>query len=51
MTNADRIRAMSDEELAETIVSEILNLESGMRDVLEDVWLKWLQQPAEVSDQ
>ena len=52
MTNADRIRAMSDEELAELIISipmcvgedKDLNCEI---DVCKECFLKWLQQPAE----
>lgn len=51
-TNADKIRAMSDEELAEFISSipmcvgedEDLNCEI---DVCKECFLKWLQQPAE----
>lgn len=41
MTNADRIRSMSDEELAEFLEGEYGNIEVGKA-------LKWLQQPAEV---
>ena len=52
MTNADRIRAMSDEEMAEFIISipmcvgedKDLNCEI---DVCKECFLKWLQQPAE----
>lgn len=52
MTNADRIRAMSDEEMAEFISSipmcvgkdEDLNCEI---DRCKECFLKWLQQPAE----
>ena len=56
MTNADRIRAMSDEEMAEFIssipmcvgkVDEDLNCEI---DVCKECFLKWLQQPAEEED-
>ena len=51
-TNAQKIRAMSDEELAEFISSipmcvgkdEDLNCEI---DVCKECFLKWLQQPAE----
>ena len=51
-TNADRIRAMSDEEMAEFIISipmcvgedEDLNCEI---DVCKECFLKWLRQPAE----
>ena len=55
MTNAQRIRAMSDEEMAEFISSipmcvgkdEDLNCEI---DVCKECFLKWLQQPAEEDD-
>ena len=55
MTKADRIRAMSDEELAEFISSiplcvgedEELNCEI---DVCKECFLKWIQQPAEEDD-
>ena len=36
-TNADRIRAMSDEELAENLCDKRLT---------KEMWLKWLKQPA-----
>ena len=55
MTNAQRIRAMSDEEMAEFISSipmcvgkdEDVNCEI---DVCNECFLKWLQQPAEEDD-
>ena len=48
MTNADRIRAMSDEELAELIVVKINDIHhQGMRELAYSAWLKWLQRPAE----
>jgi hypothetical protein len=37
-TNADRIRAMSDEEMAENLCD---------RRLTKEMWLKWLKQPAE----
>ena len=37
-SNADRIRAMSDEELAENLCDKRLT---------KEMWLKWLKQPAE----
>jgi hypothetical protein len=37
-TNADRIRAMSDEELAENLCDKKLT---------KEMWMKWLKQPAE----
>ena len=57
-TNADRIRAMSDEEFAEALTDECLEREScyGCFAYRDDgncpgasisAWLKWLQQPAE----
>ena len=55
LTNADRIRSMSDEEMAEFISSipmcvgkdEDLNCEI---DVCKECFLKWLRQPAEEDD-
>ena len=55
MTNAQRTRAMSDEEMAEFISSipmcvgkdEDLNCEI---DVCKECFLRWLQQPAEEDD-
>ena len=41
MTNADRIRAMTDEELAEYLCDKRLT---------KEMWMKWLQQPAEVGE-
>ena len=47
-TNADRIRAMSDEELAELIVVRIKDIHhQGMRELAYSAWLEWLQKPAE----
>ena len=51
MTHADRIRAMSDEELAK-VMERVLgcpvtgDCEKMSRDC-NDCWLDWLQQPAE----
>ena len=56
MKNADKIRAMSDEELAEFIISipmcvgEDEDLNCGI-DVCKECFLKWLQQPAEEDDE
>ena len=55
LTNAQKIRAMTDEELAEFIISipmcvgedKDLNCEI---DVCKECFLKWLQQPAEEDD-
>ena len=48
MTNADRIRSMRDEELAELIVGRIKDInDEGMRELAYFSWLEWLQKPAE----
>ena len=48
ITNADRVRAMSDEELAELIVVRVIELQHPtVRELAYSAWLKWLQQPAE----
>ena len=63
MTNADRIRAMSDKELANFLSTKIANLEnlrmgdsgyqptatqlSALRHTLYCVWMDWLRRPAE----
>jgi hypothetical protein len=48
-TNADRIRAMSDEELAEWVWSaESFGGAYGPRG--KNAWLNWLKSPAEVED-
>lgn len=47
-TNADRIRSMGDEELAELIVVRIKDIHhQGMRELAYSAWLEWLQKPAE----
>mgnify|MGYP003507940927 CR=1 FL=1 len=55
-TNADRIRAMSDEELAKLIVKHkpLYSWCKGVREIWMkpnvtkvQAWLEWLQQPAE----
>lgn len=48
-TNADRIRAMSDEELAEYIAGIIDDANSGsvIYSNRPEEWLEWLKQPAE----
>ena len=49
MTNADRIRAMSDEELAAWAINEAPKI--GFRYTSSETGLlKWLQQPAEEDD-
>ena len=58
MTNADRIRAMSDEELAKFIADpcqcEVEPERDGYRECGNDLCIKyllnWLQQPAEKED-
>ena len=51
ITNADRIRSMTDEELAKTLGDKcICPPTSGCAEVCGDCvacWLEWLQQPAE----
>lgn len=53
ITNADRIRAMSDEELAEHIWPKFgcpdgkNNVTCGYVGECRDCWLDWLQKPAE----
>lgn len=53
-TNADRIRAMSDEELADFIDEPILCKGHGLGDCMSKgcnkCILEWLKQPAEVDD-
>ena len=46
MTNADRIRAMSDEELAEFLFQVGYDHRWGLKEYA----LEWLQQPAEEDD-
>lgn len=63
MTNADRIRAMSDEELAVLLADEIphgdcygcdldcIHIERGeFEDCCQRAWYEWLKQPAEKGD-
>ena len=51
MTNADRIRAMTDEELAKWLVrveAQILRIQPMLdRFALEKDWLEWLQKECE----
>lgn len=47
-TNADHIRAMNDEELADLIVVKFEDIHhKGMRELAYSAWLKWLKKPAE----
>ena len=54
MTNADRIRSMSDEELAERIWPKFgcpegkNHVTCGYVGECKDCWIGWLQSPAEV---
>lgn len=52
MTNADRIRAWNDHEMAETIANFVSEIDNGDVRYSDDPndWLKWLQQPAEVDN-
>ncbi len=47
-TNADRIRAMSDEELADVVVCPHIGNWDLCRDDCKKCRLDWLKQPAEV---
>lgn len=49
MTNADRIRSMSDEELAELLCSMTYCYECSYKNACthDDGYLDWLKQPAE----
>lgn len=49
LTNADRIRAWNDHELAETIANFVSDIDSGDAKYSDDPngWLDWLKQPAE----
>ncbi len=44
LTNADRIRAMRDEEMAKEMCSHSFAIAAHLS---EKAWLDWLQQPAE----
>lgn len=50
LTNADRIRGKSDEELARWIAGYVLNLTGGSFDLSEQSWLNWLKSPVEVDN-
>ena len=48
MNNADKIRSMSDEELAWLIVVRIKDIHhQGMRELAYSAWLEWLKKPTE----
>ena len=46
-TKADRLRAMTDEELAEWIAGDVLNLTGGSLKMATEAWCDWLRQEAE----
>lgn len=46
-TNADRIRAMTDEELAEFIRDQIIDRNIG---IPTETWLDWLKQEVKAND-
>ena len=47
-TNADRIRSMSDEELAYYLASLMIDVRKGVAySTNEDRWFNWLQHPTE----
>ena len=50
LTNADRIRAMSDEELAVLIAKEIVHVPLSGFYVAKSAWLRWLQETVEEDD-
>lgn len=47
-TNADRIRSMSDEELAKILGNKCICPPTSECVDCVDCWLEWLQQPAEI---
>lgn len=50
LTNADRIREMTDEELAEYLSSICYDIWKMFSDDPKKVWLDWLKSPVEVED-
>lgn len=50
MTNADKIRSMSDEDLAVLIAKEIVHVPLSGFYVAKSAWLRWLQETAEEDD-
>ena len=49
-TNSDRIRAMSDEELAVLIAREIVHVPHSGFYVAKSAWLRWLHETVEEQD-
>lgn len=50
MTNAQKIRSMSDEELAVLIAREIVHVPHSGFYVAKSAWLRWLQETVEERD-
>lgn len=50
VTNADRVRAMSDEELAKWIAEEILHLTGGSLDMATAAWIRWMKKETDGGD-
>lgn len=50
MTNADHIRAMSDEELSVLIAKEIVHVPLSGFYVAKSAWLRWLHETVEEQD-
>lgn len=50
MTNAQKIRAMTDEELAVLIAREIVHVPLSGFYVAKSAWLRWLQETVEEQD-
>ena len=50
MTNADKIRSMSDEELAVLIAREIVHVPHSGFYVAKSAWLRWLHETVEEQD-
>ena len=49
-TNADRIRSMSDEEMAVLIAREIVHVPHSGFYVAKSAWLRWLHETVEEQD-
>ena len=47
ITNADRIRSMTDEELAKWIANDLIEPGYYKAGQCEEIWLEWLKQEAE----
>ena len=51
ITNADRIRSLSDEELAEWIADDLIEPGYNTREQTVKMWLKWLKEEAKGEDE